>query len=1212
AKTERLLTSGTVVFTPTKPYPMYLDYYDLRAIKCGTLGLHPENKYRYGERSAFMKKFFVGGYFNGGQGFFERTTAEDVNPAISVLDTDIRLAEKDHLMYSPSFSTGAWPQWAQNKWPGFVDQQNPLHLFNTPAYSPESLGMTAAQRRDTSLHYLRDVMSRYTTSPVLGAWELYCGDYSCETYFWTGYQGQLGYTAVGIDAFRRWLRGVRGYRLADLGTRWYGDAGHFKSWSEVPLPAPDEFYGNYNAGCYSISEAWSWKKADAGQVELPAETTPGWTPVPVLPSMQMLTLPRGAAFWRNAFDPTAWLRQHAGQDVYLVCNVDNGGKATGVWLNGKKLGDYQSISYPAVGPFSIKLTGLLHPGMNGLAFNINGGSGCILGPIFLTTTEPNAYPYLGEHGNARYVDMLEWRIAAFHSKIYETMAYARSIDPDRPLIICATSGSVKDGQGDALRQYGGSMQDTGYEASYRPHNSRFGYVGGFYGSCEQSGIGGDMRDPAAFSTTLTRRYGWLLLNGEGTYKELRDPYCFYELEKATGWFTKFQRRYQLIGKYLPEQPKIALLYSSQNGLFGSELHIGDWDLGRGELMSSHFDNVYATETMLAQGLADSYPVLIDMDNMIMGPETINALRKYVEGGGTFIATQNSGRHTLLAPDSWLISGLTGFKVLSVGAKGTIRFENHLPIFTGWEGKEFDGEGSTLNWMSAQSAKDVCVRLAPLAADAIPLARWSDGSVAVGMRKVGKGRVIILGSTFWRNANDLGGRGMWRYAGVEPAFLERLLTDLDVQRTTNASSPTIYTRKVTTKNGLQEWLVSMNTVGEDATADLALAVEGKPSVVWDMTEQTPVPFTYADGWVHLKDMAFTAYGTRAFGVQRGTLAAGLDVWWGEKTKFWIRRAEVAPLANTPAATATNPAVIRCDTWKFYPDKDGTVSKTTDWAQPGFAAGAWRTSDNEPWNIQFDDLKDYGGIGLYRSAPFALPAGWKSQRITLNADRPAYTSTACEIYLNGEKIPEFFLPRRKIDVTERLRATGNVVCIKLTGRDPSGDYPVSGLIGCEVWVQPQLKLTSTMSLLGPWQAVHGDQVTSEMVTVQGADYTLTDGARLKPGVTPILANHLAREVEIPASWRGKQVYLHLVSPQMNGVRPPVVQPTGLNQGMVLVNGQVKLCNTAPNVPQDDMLNLTPFLKYGQKNRIELWTRNARSGSMADENIVINDVEIGCAAE
>ena len=207
------------------------------------------------------------------------------------------------------------------------------------------------------------------------------------------------------------------------------------------------------------------------------------------PSEQMMALPPGPSFWRARFDAGDWLGKNAGKEVYLILNVENEGwRKTNVWLNGVSLGEFQSKTSPYFGPIGLKVTGLLKPGVNTLCFQVAGG-GNPVGPVFLTTTLPRAYPYLGKLQNARYVDAMQWRLDELNSKEVEAMAYARSIDPDRPFVVCATSDMVKDAQGEGLRRYGGSMQDTGYESSFRPFNSRLGYAAGFYGSCEQAGIG---------------------------------------------------------------------------------------------------------------------------------------------------------------------------------------------------------------------------------------------------------------------------------------------------------------------------------------------------------------------------------------------------------------------------------------------------------------------------------------------------------------------------------------------------------------------------------------------------------------------------------------------------------------------------------------------------------------------------------------------------
>ena len=1209
---EPLLTSAGVLFSPAKPYPKFLDFYDLGAVKCYTLDLHYENKFRYQDRAAFVKRFFPGG-LHGFCMFDRGEPAEGVNWYLSLLDTDVRLAEKYGQMYTIGVGTGVVPAWVRNQWPSSVDRTSPIHDVNANPYleaPPEALGMSPERRRQTGLGFMHDVLSRYNRSPALGGYQLYCGDYTWETFFMKNYQGHFGYTPEGIESFHRWLREVRGLSLAALGERWYGDAGHFKAWSQVTVPDPDEFFGELNAGCLLIHDSWFWRKSEAGAIERPADDAPGWTPVPMPPSEKMMALPPGPSFWRSRFDARGWLGKNAGKEVYLILNVENEGwRKTNVWLNGVSLGEFQSKTSPFLGPIGLKVSGLLQPGVNTLCFQVAGG-GNPAGPTFLTTTLPRAYPYLGKLKNARYVDALQWRLDALNSKELEAMRYARSIDPERPFVVCATSDVVKGAQGEGLHRYGGSMQDTGYESSFRPFNSRLGYATGFYGSCEQAGIGEIMEDPVGYATTMTRRLAWMLFNGEGSYMEWRDPYCYYNFEKKTGWLTKNRRAYRMMGKYLPEKPAIAILHSSRGSLLGYEFHPADWDLGRGELEANHYDNVYVMENMVAEGLADDYPALFDTDTMMMDQPTIDALRRYVEKGGTFIAMQNTGRHSLLEPDAWPIRQLTGFKVLSLAKKGKICFEDKLPIFKGWEGKLFAGEGSALDFKDTQSAKDVSVAMTPAASDTVALARWEDGSVAVGMRKLGNGRVIVLGSTFWRYGQDLGGRGTWRATSVEPAFLERLLSDLGVRRTANASTPEVYARKVVTKNGLEEWLIALNTTSLNMKADLGFAVSERSDAVWDVNNHAAVPFTYADGWVRIKNAALTPWETRVFGVRRGTLAQGIGFWWGEKKKFWTRRGVVPPLVETAKKPEASLPTISFTSWKFAPDRDGALAKAGEWLRPGFDDSAWRTAGNASWNLQFDDLADYGGMGLYRSTPFAFSPGWEGKTLTLNMDGLLHACwTAIELYVNGEKVDEIVRARTKVDITARLRKTGNVLCVKLTGRPTGGDFPLSGLLGCAVWIEREITLSPFLSLLGNWQAVGSDWKTTRTVSVAGASPKLTDDGRLKKGVMPVLANHLVRCVDIPAAWKGRNVYLHVVTPQMNAKPETAI---GLGGGMVIVNGKATYLDQRPNIPLDEMVNVTPDIKFGRQNRIELWTRGTAHGNMAEENIVINDVVIGCAAK
>jgi hypothetical protein len=1176
AESEPLLAGEGAVFAPATAYPRYLDFFDLRAVHCFTLGLHSENRFRYQERAAFTEKFFPGGLFHQKSSLpFAATASEHGNPALSLLDADVRLAEKARGMCGITLSIGAWPRWAQDKWPEFLDRPSPLYLFDTPDYAPEALGMTGAQRRQSSLKYLGEIMRRHNDSAAVSAWHLYVGNYLYETFFMKHYQGQLGHTAVGQADFKRWLREERGFSLADLGLRWHGNAGHYKSWDQIYLPHQNQFIGNYNTDSFQMTKGWEWKKSQP-------DDDRGWRPVKLPPSQQQLALPAGRTFWRTGFDATDWLRQHRGKEIYLVCNVDNiRSEPTDVTLNGVSLGKHQSEVKP-YGPISLNVTGKLRPGTNQLLLEVSGRSGGILGPVFLTTTQPKAYPYLGKHRNAQYLDSMEWRLAALNFKVEDAMAYARSIDPDRPFVLPATTDEVRSGQTDSLRLFGGSMQDTGYETSFRPFNSRLGYAAGFYGSVERSGIQGIPGYPqgaqnlGAFLTSQDRTLSSLLFNAEGAYSEWRDPYAYFDFEKETGWFTKNRRAYQLIGKFLPEKPQIALLHSSQSAMLGYELPAGEWlHPGRLLLPANHYDNVYITERMLVEGLAGEYPVLMAPETMIMSPEMIAALRRYVENGGTFIATHNTGRHGLLEADAWPISEITGYQVVRLKNQNRFTFGKELPVFKGCEGRQVMGEGGIGLKASGEGTVD--------------LARWDDGSVAVGMRQLGKGRVITLGSprvlTFWqRGTSDIA---------------ERLFTDLGVKRSARASKPEVFARKVITKNGLQEWLVGLNYNNNPNRADLAMAVSGRPAEVRDMLTGEQLPFTYADGWLEIKDVPLAAYEARIFGIRRGSLSEGIGFWWHEKTKFWTRRYDNPKLVDGPAADvpAAKNAAIVFDQWKFHPDRDGAAAASGDWLKPDFNAQGWRDTGNDAWNLQFEDLQDYSGMGLYRSAPFNRPTQWKAKQVNLRMlEVRGQRWNSFEWYLNGRKLDNAgdFI---KLDITGILQDRGNVLAVKLTGRNPSGDFPLSGLLGTAIWIEPETTLNPSLSLLGTWQAVQGDWKSSKPVNISGKD---------RDAVT---ANHLVCDVRIPAEWQGRRILLHVDSPRN----------TGLTGGMLMINGTARDFHKDPASPtrhrnsrQDEYINITPYLRPGQSNRIELWPLDSRNGGMNESNIIIHQLEIGCAVE
>ena len=107
---------------------------------------------------------------------------------------------------------------------------------------------------------------------------------------------------------------------------------------------------------------------------------------------------------------------------------------------------------------------------------------------------------------------------------------------------------------------------------------------------------------------------------------------------------------------------------------------------------------------------------------------------WVNRGGTFITFEQTGRHTSTQHDVWPIAALTGYDVIAVERKGrdlklaagqTVLPDNALKaVPNNW--------GLTLKKHAADdtSCQDVAL--------------WDDGTVAAGVRKIGKGLVIDFG------------------------------------------------------------------------------------------------------------------------------------------------------------------------------------------------------------------------------------------------------------------------------------------------------------------------------------------------------------------------------------------------------------------------------------------------------------------------------------
>jgi len=225
--------------------------------------------------------------------------------------------------------------------------------------------------------------------------------------------------------------------------------------------------------------------------------------------------------------------------------------------------------------------------------------------------------------------------------------------------------------------------------------------------------------------------------------------------------------------------------------------------------------------------------------------------------------------------------------------------------------------------------------------------------------------------------------------------------------------------------------------------------------------------------------------------------------------------------------------------------------------GFDDAAWSKLPAGPWNLINGKLKDYRGIGLYR-AKFQMPREWKGHRIILNLysfNNPIVQDEG-EFFVNGKSAVTYkargWSQTYAYDVTGLMVEGDNIMAIKV-----KGGKEFSGLCGA-VWFSAERELEPLIDLAGPWRAVKADLVTSAEANIPGK----------------FTGSHLRRTIEIPAEWNGKSVFLHFESPSQW-------------VGSVVVNGRPISYNSYLHpFGLRTEVNITPFVKCGASNLIELW--------------------------
>jgi hypothetical protein len=1169
-----------VAYTPQKPHPMSLDFYDLRPLSVYFMplnvrdlakGWHRYDRDVLARTADFWAPFQFGcSMFNP---YFGKDELADGAPHGFAADYSVGLAKARGMVVMAHLGQYEAPWWMRNQFPRDIVQWDPAVISGW-----DPLGAMAGTHLSTSASPEAYAYARRFTAQALDRLRADAGDnLGCVRVVGGGHPGDemglhelstefMDYDEAGQAGFRNWLREARKLDLAALGQRWFGDPARFMGWDDVRIPSHFEFFGGFGRGTFDLLKDWLWRP-DSPDAEAEGWGTsayrPGdaWTPTDLAPSVQQLflfgserdkTLRQGqstVAWLRKEFDASAWLAANRGRPVYLVASVeDRQNEPVEVYFNDAYLGLIKPKTVRE-GPIAFEATQLVRPGRNVLCLKVQGGM--IHGPVFLTTEEPKRYPYLGRCGNARWVDLRDWTNEKLIRGWLREARFARERLPDIPLLFAPGSWhGFMDRFLTLKREVGiGSIHFTGGGSSYMPWWGGLGYVWGTYMSSEE---GGTINDPRA----LSRELAWMLLNGQGHHNYYYDALDCMRIEQQTGWFTQHKRLFELYAKANWQKPPVAVFRAARtDGYFPYSTATEDGDIGRGALQAAHYGNVYVTEAELKAGLADGYPVVFDAGTTVLDDELLASIERYIRAGGTFVAVATTGRHGLLEADTWPIAKLTGFQVLGEREEMKATIAAGHPLFKRLGGLAFTGSGVALQWAGGDGGE--------------VLARWQDGTVAAGLRTLGSGRVIVLGSSFWRTT-DRTATGAALEGSVPSVFFNDLFSGLQIAKQADVDSEDVWVRRFTTKNGLQEWVMAYNAGRVPAKGlTLSLPLERRPGRVLDVVTGKPVRFTWENGTVRVPDMDVPVNEIKVYGVERGDFLDACEHWFGEKRRYESRPTPTAQPEKLPTPPAT---AVAFDTFRF---RQATTAETNAlaWLSEPTDTAAWKTVGYGFWDELGYAAK---GVGLNRYT-FRAPEAWRGRRVLLSFasyDYPVFLENAT-VYVNGQPVGAYrghaWANFDVLDITAQLKPGANELALLVQATEGRGGY-----IG-QLAAFAMEKLEDVRELKSGWRFFADNQVSTAVELPLAAS-----------------GRHLETDVALPASWKDREIFLEF-------------EETERCLYVLVINGHPIAYNQALHPYANIMqVNLYPWAKPGESNRIELWPRSP--GEIAKQKFTVNTVRLG----
>ncbi|MDR1145741.1 MAG: beta-galactosidase trimerization domain-containing protein [Verrucomicrobiales bacterium] len=878
------------------------------------------------------------------------------------------------------------------------------------------------------------------------------------------------YSKAAVDNWHVYLRDTLTLTLAEVSAMFNRSDRPFASWDEVPVPEFANFTG-LSGLVLDLTGRWHVRLAQENEAATeqwskPDATVSGaeWDELLLPGAVEYHKYYRQDTWFVRDFSLSAaqlqktplWLYDFARGGTYGDPRVKSP-----VYLNGQRVGETGSWG-------AWDVTKLLQPGVNRLAIR----SEYFSGRVFLSTEQPSVYPYLSPERNRLWVITQDWEKNAKRDTWAVGLAAMREVDPNAPFKFMAPIGFGTDRWIELATKFGGWPHFTGEGMWYFPWYKRYGFIYGLPGSSEMAG---PARDAADMFRVMQRTF----LAGLNSHDHVFIVQAATRLPEVKAWYERHAVILKQMGRYDIAGPQV-LLYRSTNAatnlMFAPDPSLGDktrpiqnpwnWDIGRGTLQSIGQSPLYIDDGGLRDGKLAGYDVLFDCGNEIMTAEAVRDIEQWVRDGGTYVTLPFTGRCQPDADrDTWHIQALTGCQVAKLRQPGqgnvTISGAAEQGLFKELAGKTFPDNGSSKDWQGFEY-NILSTELTP-GADSEVIARFENGAPAIVSHKLGKGRVITLGSVFFRQVQDI--EGMWLPADLESVFYRDLLNGLGQPSVNFTDDYRILTQRYRTNNGLDDAVMLVSFADSDRTVALTVTLDQPPARIYraagDRLEEIK-DFTVSGNVVKIPNLSVPKSEVQMFYFRAHAADDAARHWWAYQQRIWqfspVQQVDFSPIAGKR--------------WQ-----EPTVNLKADaqwhWTQTAPADDDWRTNVkvSKDWPQWYLDIFTAVGADyqkpLFAFRTFSVPkewladggvtrlvaADWQGGNNQLTAGQSPW-----RVWLNGQRLerPTFFNP----EVGPLLRAGENTIAFAI---DPPKQGYHLGVLGA-VYLTHSAKPARVVSLAG----------------------------------------------------------------------------------------------------------------------------------------------------